>query len=64
MRGFSFWKAEYMLRRNVESMHFRSSGGAGLHNVTGQGGAKGHAAGALVRNVHLREGEAEHAADT
>lgn len=50
-----------MLRRHVESMHFRSSDGAGLHNVTGQGGATGHAAGARVRNVHVHGGASEHA---
>ena len=53
-----------MLSSNAVPLHFRSSGGAGLHNVTGQGGATGHAAGARVRNVHVREGVAEHAADT
>ena len=42
-------------------MHFRSSGGARLRNVTGQGGATGHAAGARLRNVHVHGDASEHA---
>ena len=57
MRLFSFCKPEHMLRSSAEPMHFRSSGGAGLHNVTGQVCAAGHAA----RDVHVHGGASEHA---
>ena len=62
MRGLSFWKTLHVLRSNAVPMHFRSSVGAGLHNITGQGGATGFAGGGRVRNVHVREAVAEHAA--
>ena len=65
MCGRSFWKPEHMLSSNAVPLHFRSSpDSTRLHNVTGQVGATGHAAGARVRNVHVCEGVAEHAADT
>ena len=63
MCGLIFWKPEHMLSRSAVPLHFRFSGGVGLHNVVGQGGATGHAAGARVRNVHVRESVTKHAAD-
>ena len=60
MRGISFWKAEYMLRRNVESIHFMPFAGVGLHNVIDQGVATTHAAGWRGRKVYAREEFAVH----
>ena len=63
MCGLSFWKPDHMLNNNAGPLHFRSSVVVGLH-VVGQGGVTRHAAGARVRNVHVREGVEEHDADT
>ena len=50
-----------MLRCHFELIHFMSSRGGGLHDVTGQGDASAHTAGVRVSHIHVREGAVEYA---